>query len=355
MSKNLPQKRREPPLSAKQSLQMDFFTSFYGDSQDLSNTIELWDAIPKYSVSSREQTKMRDKEGNLKPYKQEFCYRPTYGINPDTVTCKITIQAASIENKDGTFTDYYPSSDEELIEEVLKKIFSDQKTFGGLGMHKPEAEESWVRFNLYMIQQELKKRGKARSIDEIKKSVEILAKAVLDVGLSRAMRGGRLYTGTILSHMARKTREDYLIDPKEMWVAQLPALISQSINEISYRQFNYGSWMSLKTPLARWFHKRLSHNFIQAGKYQTYTIKQSTIERDSGLVKHPRNDRRIEYVRDVLEELVEAKVLDHFELEPEKQGRKTIDVKYHLRPTMEFAEEARKANARNRDHRKQLT
>lgn len=52
MASNLDQK---PSSDAKQNKQYDLFTSFFGDPKDLSNTIDLWDTIPKYSVSARQQ------------------------------------------------------------------------------------------------------------------------------------------------------------------------------------------------------------------------------------------------------------------------------------------------------------
>src|SRR6266446_2723109 len=41
-------------------------------------------------------------------------------------------------------------------------------------------------------------------------------------------------------------------------------------------------YMSYTYRLSRWLHKRLAHNYTQAGMLQPYTIRMSTILRDSG-------------------------------------------------------------------------
>lgn len=350
MAKNLPQQQaRTAGTPVKSSKQFDLFTTFFGDAQNLSNTIELWDAIPKYAVSPRAQKKMRDQSGNLPVYEQEFLYRPTMDGLPKEISCKVTIQPAHIKNPDGSYSQFYPSTDEELIEEVLKKIFTDQQ----FGQHTPAATESWVKFSLYMIQNELKARGKARSIDEIKKSLEILSRAVLTVqfaGQTRKM----VYTNPILNDLTGVTRADYLSDPKSMWCTKLPALISKSVNELTYRQFNYGTLMSLSSQLARWFHKRLSHQYTQASLTDSYHISYSSIHRDSGLLHQSRTSANVKTVDSALEELKTAEVLMYFKKEDRRQGQKINDVIYTMLPTMTFRDEIKTANARQSKHRVEL-
>ena len=177
MELSLPEPRKSPPESVDKNKQYDLFTTFFSkDTRDLSNTIELWDAIPKYAVSPRQQNASRDDNWRLPVHVQEFEYRPSH-LDTAPITCRLKVQPASIEIKPGKFMDFYPSTDEELIEEVLKKIFADQQ----YGMHSVAGNESWVRFTLYMIQKELKTRGKSRSIDEIKRSLEIMSQAVVEV------------------------------------------------------------------------------------------------------------------------------------------------------------------------------
>ena len=340
---------RKPPAVVPQNAQYDMFTSFLGDTKDLSNTIELWDAIPKYAVLPRQQNALRDEKGRLPVHEHRFQYNPTYADRPRPISCKVTVRPASIKDGEGGYTDYYPSTDEELIEEVIKKIFSDQH----FGAHVPEKAESWVRFSLYMIQKELKSRGKTRSIDQIKRSLDILAYSVYEVELSNETRN-LVYTNPILSDLTRTTRQDYLEDPSSMWCARLPALISKSVNELSYRQFNYGTLMKLSTPLARWFYRRLTHNYTQADLLGSYDILHSSVTRDSRLLNHPRMSRNIKDVCAALQELQDEEVLLAFNFDQRLQGRKIIDVYYHLNPSPNFVREVKAANARNRDDRKRL-
>ena len=334
---------------AKAKQQYDLFTTFFGDARNLSNTIELWDAIPKYAVSARAQKQMRDASGNLPVYEQEFVYRPTIDGMPKEIQCKLTIQPTHIKNGDGAYQQVYPSTDEELVEEVLKKLFTDQT----YGHYSPGTNESRVKFSLNMIQNELKARGKTRSLLEIKRSLEILSRAVLTVQFIGSS-GKMIYTNPILTDLIGVTRSDFITDPKAMWCAQLPALISKSVSELSYRQFNYGKLMSLSSQLSRWFHKRLSHQYTQASLVDSYHIMYSAICRDSGLLHQKRTSANIKTIDAALEELKEQKVIMHYTKEDRRQGGKIIDVKYTMLATATFRDEIKTANARQGKARVEL-
>lgn len=339
---------KTPPQQVPKSAQYDLFVQFFGDSRDLSNTIELWDAIPKYAVSARLQSRMRDASRRLPIHEHEFEYRPSPRTDGQPVRCKISIQPASIKTDDGQI-DFYPSADEELIEEVLKKIFTDQH----YGLHDTQQPESWVRWTLNMIRKELKARGKTRSDQEIKRSIEILTRSIYEVEITG--KGRRLlYTNPILTDLTRITRSDYLDDPQSMWCARLPAIVSKSINELTYRQFNYGTLMSLSTPLARWFHKRLSHQYTNASLQHPYSILFSTIERDSGLLYHSRTAEKVKSINAVLDELSSHHVLLGHEHEKRMKDRKIDDVLFHLTPHPDFVREVKAANARATKARQQI-
>jgi hypothetical protein len=360
---------KTPPVNLPQSRQYNLFTTFFGDAAELSNTIELWDAIPKYSVSPRTQSALR-KDGRLEPYEHSFVYatrRSGYRIEH---ACRVEIQPVFVKGvvvdkktKETRNLDFYPSKDEELVEEVIRKIFADQD----FGIHDPAHDESWIRFSLQMIRKELKARGKSRSLDEIKRSIEILSKSHISLFLDDS--GDPVYAGNILSDLTRVTLKKYREDSSLTWIARLPALISKSINELTYRQFNYGVLMALETQLARWLHKRLSHNYTNASVVNPYDILLSTIEHNSGLLSFtrtinkkdkktgvvtqrivPYTSRKICTLEGAFDELAENGVIwekgGWERLEERREGRKLVDILYRLKAHPDFVSEVKAANAR---------
>lgn len=339
-----------PALSCgSRDLQYDLFTQFFGRPENLSNTIELWDAIPKYSFSARMQALMRDGAGRLPVHQRTFEYRFAPKADNPTLLCTLSLQPASIM-VDGRRLDFYPSADEELVEEVLKKIFTDQ----ACGLHDSRRGESWVRFTLHMIRTELARRGRTRSIAEIKRSLEILSKTVLDVTIEGRGSKKTVYTNPILNDLTRVSRAEWLEDPKAMWSARLPGLVSASIAALSYRQFNYAILMDLDAPLARWLHKRLSHEYTNAHLMHPYRILFSTVGRDSGLLHNCRPSANLKAVEKALDELVAHRVLLSWTAERRMQKSAILDVLFTLTPHMDFVGEIKAANARSAEARQRL-
>lgn len=326
------------PQKAPESKQYDLFTTFFGDPAELSNTLELWDAIPKYSMSRRAQNNLRDSNGRLPFLEHEFEYKNRLLDKP--IKARLKIQPALIEEEDGSVKDYYPSYTEDLIEEVLKKIFADQQ----YGLHFPTKGESWVRFSAHMIRKELAARGHTRSLQEIKKSLEIMAKCSLEVQFSGQGRG-LVYNNPILSNMVRTTREDLAEDPNAKWMAQLPALISKGVDELSYRQFNYALHMNL-SQLGMWLHKRLVHRYRNASLFHPYTFAFTSVERDSRLLNHVRKTRNIQSVRDALDEIKAKDIIHSWEEDERRSGRQIDDVIFTVYASSDFTDHVKASLAR---------
>lgn len=335
---------------ASNGVQYDLFAKFFGKPENLSNTIDLWDSIPKYSCSARMQSILRDSSGRLPVYERMFHHRPSpKGDNP-TFRCTVQLQPASVM-VDGRRVDCYPSADEELVEEVLRKIFADQN----YGFHDPARGESWVRFSLGMIRGELAKRGRTRSVEEIKHSLEILSRTVLEVIIEGGGAKQVVYTNPIINDLTRVTRDQWKEDRKAMWMVRLPGLLSASINKLTYRQFNYAVLMSLDSQLSRWLHKRLSHEYTNAHINHPYQILFSTIERDSGMLNQSRRSANMAAVKAAIEELIKANVLYSFTEDRRTKGRAVLDCLYTLIPNLDFVSDIKAANARAGEARDMLT
>ena len=148
---------KEPDFKGQQ---LDLFRSFLcnGETErdQLSNTFDLWDSVPRYTVSRQQMDKIRKSKGFLDLHQTEFNYRGT--------AMKTIIQAARVlDDKTGVSKDYYPSANEELIEDALRKIAADQQN----GFFDKPNFRSGVVFTLYSLREELKKRGHTRSYQQI--------------------------------------------------------------------------------------------------------------------------------------------------------------------------------------------
>src|SRR5215813_4364372 len=101
-------------LSKTQPQQLSLFQTFLSADERYSNTIDLYDAIPKYFPKKR--LKKERVEGMFLPMlKREFEYKGERFV--------VKITSAKLETREGE-RDFYPSHREELVEEALRKIAS---------------------------------------------------------------------------------------------------------------------------------------------------------------------------------------------------------------------------------------
>jgi hypothetical protein len=134
-------------------------------------------------------------------------------------------------------------------------------------------------------------------------------------------------------------------------------LVTQSITQVTYRQFDYHKMMQHRSQISRYIHKRLAHNYINADYTHPYGILYSTLKRDSGLLQEYSRERdAIAKVNEALEELIANSVLCFYKKDVRKEGpRKAIsDVKYELTPSLEFITQIKAANKRQNDSQLKL-
>ena len=283
--------------------------------------------------------KLRKEKGFLDLQRLSFQYRGR--------TLEVRIQAARVlDEKTDTTKDYYPSANEELIEDALRKIaieqqraFFDQPNF-----------RSGVVFSLHMLREELKKRGHTRSYREIVLSLRILAQSLIEIRSQDDPKKKSFTMSGYFAGMTAVSRDELDADPNARWIVQFHPLVTQEIDALTYRQFNYAQMMSHTTQLARWLHKQLSLKFTFASLLTPFQIRYSTIKRDSALLNGYQLQRKaILALDDALSELKIAGVLIKIEKNPILGPRKKIeDVIYTLTPSSEFSAAMKAANKRRR-------
>jgi hypothetical protein len=319
------QKYREP-----EQLVLEFFILEEEDQQKYSQSIELYDAIPKY-IWSRVK---RDENGFLPTLKRKFKHK--------NHEYEVQIRPARLFNKEGEEKHYYPGIREEIVEDALRKIATEGRIERVDGEPK---KNLGIVFTLYELKKELERTGHSYNNTQIKEALRICSRTGLTV-ICHSKGGSIEVDENMFPRLALATRSEWDKDKQRAHV-EFNSLVTKSIEKRTYRQINYERSMKLSSSLARWLHKRMSHNYKQAQSFQNvYTISLITIIRDSGMTAYKRLSDSKKYVMKSIDELMKLDVIYKCDEEVTKDGKKLADVKFSLYPSLTFSSEMKRANAK---------
>ncbi|NJL51213.1 MAG: hypothetical protein HC930_01525 [Hydrococcus sp. SU_1_0] len=150
----------ERTLEKTHPYQLELFQYLLPDEERYSNTVELYDAIPRFFASTKQMAQMREGGKFLETLRREFRFR-------DAIY-QLEIRPARITRKNGEDIEYYPSEREQFVEEALWKIAHDKMR--GCYLNKLVS----VEFTLYELRQELAKRGHGIHLNALIDALSIL-------------------------------------------------------------------------------------------------------------------------------------------------------------------------------------
>jgi len=294
-----------------------------GQPSPYSNTIDLYDAVPKYVARAP-----RGAGKYVDPVERSFVHNDH--------RYRVTIKPARIRGRDGAWRDRFPGEREEILEEVLRKIASDEEHGRFLD------DEAAVVFTIRQVRKELEARGHTLSHDEIKEALRVCAGTELSlstedgdleltfhlfetVGVSSKERGGNAFV-------------------------RFNTLVTRCITKGTFRQFDYEKVLSYENVLARRLHKRLAHNFLQASVTKSYDIWLRRLLREAGITIQKRWRDNVAYAKEALQELVEKDVLLSYTITPghSQEESDLENAKLSLKPTPSFVNEIVRANRQHR-------
>ena len=255
------------------------------------------------------------------------------------------VSPARIVDHDGVDRDYFPSASEELVEDALRKIATEQQA----GYFDKSNIRSGVQFTLHMLRQELKRRGHSRSYQEIVQSLNILSHSVIEIRPHQQAEAK--IVAPYFPALAAVSRSQLQKDPNSRWIVQFHPLVTGGIDDLTYRQYNYRLMMSHTTQLARWLHKQLVIKYVFASALTPFEMRYSTVKRDSGLLEeYGRNRAAVAALEEAFTELKERRVILMFKRTDETGARRMItDVVFKLYPDSDFVQQTKAANRRQKD------
>lgn len=318
-------RRREKPKTfdryeQEHPAQLTFFEILEVQSQQYSNTIEIYDFLPKEYLGKA--TRVADTY--LPRLEREFECRG--------VRYQMKLDPARIEDKDGSVREFYPSQREEVVEDCLRKLMVE-----GSGVFLDD--QASVCFTLYQLQKELGDNGHTYSYTQIRESLEILTKT--NIELSSEVGNVRFIFSPIETLGIKGEGGE------TQTFVRLSPLVTNSIKERKFRLINYKKVMGYRSAIARKLHKRLSHFYVQASLTEKYTVLLSTLIRDFGLTQYKQMSKNLRDFEKAIEEMKDSNTILNFYKEEIKQDRprvKVIDYRISIQPHPEFIADAKKAN-----------
>jgi hypothetical protein len=322
---------------------------------DYSNLVAVYDVIPRFFTWNKtvrplkpgiegSDTETRSElierladnqttlEGEIKGSKFEVV------ITAATITKKAKSGSAKhepdsvmtgVDKSSLTKLEIYPGLREELVEDALRKF-----SVSGYGI--VDGSQLRVRFTLRDLMLELKSLGHTFSCTEIKEALDILNRAHLSIKIES---GNEMIeeSSTYLPHL-RFAHKRKVVDGEDVCIAQLHPLIVRAIRGGTFRLYGYRKSMELSSSLARIVHKHLSMYWVNASAAHPYSINLlETLRTTSrGVVARMNDNTRL--MEKALEELIESKVLTHFDKRVIRvpKSKAIADVVYTVYPTNEY-------------------
>ncbi|MFC6674039.1 plasmid replication protein [Marinobacterium aestuariivivens] len=330
---NAPAQDRDEDLNSldiKRSQQMDLFTQFdlpSGRKRDYSNTVDIYDAIPKYVWG-----KTREHEDLKSASITRHCT-----IRGERITVKL--KPALIDKGDRTVL-IYPGQREELVEDALRKI-----AVNGQGIYVND--KAGVSFTLYELMKELERMGHTYSLAEIKEALFVCRGSIIEC---YSEDGESVINSSLFGLLGLTTRKDLQKDRKgAKCYVQFNPLVNESIMNLTFRQYNYQVGMDIRSPLARFFYKRMCQYWTQASEKHPYTPTLIAFLDQSPRGLTSKMGENLRAMRGALDTLKKHKVIERYEEEKVLKGKqKVIDARFTIYPHTDFVKEVIKANQRNK-------
>ncbi|WP_125469199.1 hypothetical protein [Methylomagnum ishizawai] len=133
-----------------------------------------------------------------------------------------------------------PSANEELVEDALRKIAAEQRN----AFFDRKNQRSGVVFTLYALREELRKQGHARSYQEIVLSLNILVRSIIELRATDGDSPKFFARSAYFPGISAVSRDKLEDDPQSKWIVQFHPLVTEAIDAVTYRQFNYAQMMA---------------------------------------------------------------------------------------------------------------
>ena len=333
----------EDYTSRQMQLFQDFIARDGETKQRLSNSLDFWDAIPKYSVNRSGLTNHLDTSVAPSLLNREFIYQ--------NIHYRLEIQPALVRDQQtGALKYVYPTLREEVVEDALRKIACQQ--YHGFFSDATERPRSGVRFSLYALRKFLRERDHTLNLVQLKESLLILAGCHLEV-VAIGNRLKKQINASILNTLIITSRAERERDADCFCYAEFHPLITDAIAAIQYRQFDLLAVLRHRKPLARWLHKYFIRTALNASPVHPIKLSLQFVKTTSGLLGATRWRDDARTFRAAIAELISHNVITNAQEKAVLDKENQRDLQYILTPSASLVADIVAANQRCRQYKQE--
>ena len=300
-------------------------------SPGTSNTIELYDAMPKIFASPKEMAARRKKNGG------QFLDTLTRSFKHRQVEYVLTIRPARLPTKNGDEREFYPTKREDLIEQTLRQMATNPTNGIYLG------GDLAVQFSMSDLRRELERTGHGMTYENVMQGLQVNNRTTTSLATKE---GDNVISSTIFPTLMHASREQWEKNPVDTkCYVKFHPLVTLSVEEFTNRHMNYDAQMRLKRTLSHYLYRRISHLYRQADFHKPYSIRLSTLVYDSKLLNSTYPSDNLKQVRLTLQEFQDTGAILGWDEEITRGANNRIaDVKFVLCPSPQLKEDAINAN-----------
>ena len=303
--------------------QLDLFSLSDSRDRNYSNSIDIYDALPKYSLEKRRR--FTDLNSAVRERECRIGER----------VIKVKVKPAIIENSNGKHELVYPGEREEIIEDALRKLAVN----GGSVMIDGKVG---VLFTFYELRAELRRNKHEFKLSEIKEAILVCRGAQLETVTND---NETVISSSFFPMVGLTTRKDIQMrEGDTKCYVQFNPLVTESILKQTFRLYDYSTSMAIKSPLARYMHKRMSHYWSQASANDPYTPHLVPYLSGSPRGLSDRMGSNVRAMKIALDVLVEHEVIASYKAKRITEGKKLVDIYYAIYPTDKFVKTVKRAN-----------
>lgn len=329
MTGTSPNSKKELLLS---QLSLDLFFS-ENESTDITRSLSVYDLAPKF-VYENALNSFADIEEKGLPTQVSR----TFSAKGEHF--EVTVEGANIIDAKGKAFVAFPSTREEIIESILRKL-----AISGSGINHDG--KLGVLFSVYEISQELSKYGHTATYNQIETSIEILRKSSLII---KNLSTGASWAENIFPQMARGGWIDKKGKNYQRWFVSFHKLVTDNIVRLLYRDMNYPLFMKLPGMLHRYLFIRMVNLYTYAASNKPYQPTRNQILTESGRGTNEPSGKQTERVNKVLKYMQENGIIERWDItEKVKEGRRITNVRYDIYPTQAFINDVIDANKAHRN------